>query len=60
VERAAPDLLFGYLDHIPPVDDITGSLSIACWETLCIRAWALWKGDRSGRHGAASKNRNMR
>ena len=60
VERAAPDLLFGYLDHIPPVDDITGSLLIACWETLCIRAWALWKGDRSGRHGAASKNRNMR
>jgi hypothetical protein len=43
VERADESLLFGYLDRMPPIEDIENGLSLDCWETLMIRAHRLWR-----------------
>jgi tetratricopeptide (TPR) repeat protein len=43
VEWASEGLLLGYLDRIPPTEDINSGLSIACWKKICERAHALWR-----------------
>lgn len=43
VEQAAAGLLLGYLDRMPPIEDIENGLSLDCWETLMVSAYALWR-----------------